>query len=139
MTIKPESPRDQGTAPPYHGAGAWAVPGAMPSTNMIEAGLEGVEFIVCNTDAQALAQSKCMRRIQMGTMTTRRPGAPGRPAGCRPGPVRKESMDEIMEQLAGSHMVFIARRHGWRHRHRCSPGDRNAPWREGQHPDSGRG
>ncbi len=82
------------------GAGGNAV------NNMIEAGLEGVEFIVCNTDAQALAQSKCMRRIQMGTMTTEGLGAGAQPDVGRAG--AEESMDEIMEQLAGSHMVFIA-------------------------------
>jgi len=82
------------------GAGGNAV------NNMIEAGLEGVEFIVCNTDAQALSQSKCGRRIQMGTMTTEGLGAGAQPDVGKAG--AEESLDEIMEQLAGSHMVFIA-------------------------------
>ncbi|HTC83646.1 MAG TPA: cell division protein FtsZ [Rhizomicrobium sp.] len=82
------------------GAGGNAV------NNMIEAGLEGVEFIVCNTDAQALAQSKCGRRIQMGTMTTEGLGAGAQPDVGRAG--AEESLEEIMEQLSGSHMVFIA-------------------------------
>jgi cell division protein FtsZ len=82
------------------GAGGNAV------NNMIEAGLEGVEFIVANTDAQALAQSKCTRRIQMGVGTTEGLGAGAQPEVGRAG--AEESMNEIMEHLAGSHMVFIA-------------------------------
>ncbi|HET7086537.1 MAG TPA: cell division protein FtsZ [Rhizomicrobium sp.] len=82
------------------GAGGNAV------NNMIEAGLEGVEFIVANTDAQALAQSKCGRRIQMGVATTEGLGAGAQPDVGRAG--AEESLNEIMEQLAGSHMVFIA-------------------------------
>jgi cell division protein FtsZ len=82
------------------GAGGNAV------NNMIEAGLEGVEFVVANTDAQALAQSKCGRKIQMGTMTTEGLGAGAQPDIGRAG--AEETLDEIMEQLAGSHMVFIA-------------------------------
>src|SRR6201986_1807017 len=78
------------------GAGGNAV------NNMIEAGLEGVDFIVANTDAQALRQSKCERRIQLG--------AEGLGAGAQPDVGRssaEESMNEILEQLSGSHMVFI--------------------------------
>jgi len=82
------------------GAGGNAV------NNMIEAGLEGVEFVVANTDAQALAQSKCSRRIQMGLTTTEGLGAGAQPDIGRAG--AEESLNEIMEQLAGSHMVFIA-------------------------------
>ena len=82
------------------GAGGNAV------NNMIEAGLEGVDFVVANTDAQALAQSKCKRRIQMGTSTTEGLGAGAQPDVGRAG--AEESLNEIMEQLQGSHMVFIA-------------------------------
>jgi cell division protein FtsZ len=82
------------------GAGGNAV------NNMIESGLEGVEFVVANTDAQALAQSKCSRRIQMGLTTTEGLGAGAQPDVGRAG--AEETMNEIMEQLAGSHMVFIA-------------------------------
>ncbi|MGI9464148.1 MAG: cell division protein FtsZ, partial [Aestuariivirgaceae bacterium] len=55
------------------GAGGNAV------TNMIESGLEGVEFVVANTDAQALAQSAAERRIQMGTALTQGLGAGSQP------------------------------------------------------------
>ena len=82
------------------GAGGNAV------NNMIEAGLEGVDFVVANTDAQALAQSKCERRIQLGAATTEGLGAGAQPEVGRAG--AEESLPEIMEQLQGSHMVFIA-------------------------------
>ncbi len=82
------------------GAGGNAV------NNMIEAGLEGVDFVVANTDAQALSQSKAERRIQLGAATTEGLGAGAQPDVGRAG--AEESMAEIMEQLSGSHMVFIA-------------------------------
>ncbi len=82
------------------GAGGNAV------NNMIEAGLEGVDFVVANTDAQALAQSKATRRIQLGVSTTEGLGAGAQPEVGRAG--AEESLTEIMEQLAGAHMVFIA-------------------------------
>ena len=82
------------------GAGGNAV------NNMIEAGLEGVDFVVANTDAQALAQSKATRRIQLGVGTTEGLGAGAQPEVGRAG--AEESMTEIMEQLSGAHMVFIA-------------------------------
>ena len=82
------------------GAGGNAV------NNMIEAGLDGVDFVVANTDAQALAQSKAERRIQLGASTTEGLGAGAQPEVGRAG--AEESMAEIMEHLAGAHMVFIA-------------------------------
>jgi cell division protein FtsZ len=81
------------------GAGGNAV------NNMIAAKLEGVEFVVANTDAQALAQSKAERKIQLGHRLTEGLGAGASPDVGRSG--AEESLDEIMEQLAGSHMVFI--------------------------------
>jgi len=81
------------------GAGGNAV------NNMIASKLEGVEFVVANTDAQALAQSKAERRIQVGARVTEGLGAGARPDVGRAG--AEESLDEILEQLSGSHMVFI--------------------------------
>ena len=81
------------------GAGGNAV------NNMIAAKLEGVDFVVANTDAQALAQSKAERRIQLGARITEGLGAGAQPDVGRAG--AEESLDEILEQLAGSHMVFI--------------------------------
>lgn len=81
------------------GAGGNAV------NNMIESGLEGVEFVVSNTDAQALASSKAPRVIQMGIQVTEGLGAGSQPEVGRA--AAEEVIDEIRDQLAGSHMVFI--------------------------------
>ncbi len=81
------------------GAGGNAV------NNMIAAKLDGVDFVVANTDAQSLAQSKAERRIQLGARTTEGLGAGAQPDVGRAG--AEESLDEILEQLSGSHMVFI--------------------------------
>jgi cell division protein FtsZ len=81
------------------GAGGNAV------NNMIESGLEGVEFVVSNTDAQALASSKSQRVIQMGVQVTEGLGAGSQPEVGRA--AAEEVIDEIRDQLAGSHMVFI--------------------------------
>ena len=73
--------------------------------NMVASKLEGVEFIVANTDAQALAHSKAQRRIQIGNKLTSGLGAGSRPdIGTA---AAEESIDEIKECLAGSHMAFI--------------------------------
>jgi len=81
------------------GAGGNAV------NNMISARLEGVEFIVANTDAQALAQSKAQRRIQIGARLTEGLGAGAKAEIGRAS--AEESLEEVLDQLAGSHMVFI--------------------------------
>ena len=81
------------------GAGGNAV------NNMIESRLEGVEFVVANTDAQALMQSSAERCIQMGNALTQGLGAGSQPqvgAGAA-----EEALPEIMDQLAGAHMVFV--------------------------------
>ena len=81
------------------GAGGNAV------NNMINAELEGVDFIVANTDAQSLAQSRSDRRIQLGINVTQGLGAGSNPdVGRR---AAEESLPELMEALAGSHMAFI--------------------------------
>jgi cell division protein FtsZ len=81
------------------GAGGNAV------NNMIEAGLEGVEFVVANTDAQQLAFSKTDRRVQLGVETTQGLGAGAHPEiGMS---AAEESIPEIGEHLDGAHMVFI--------------------------------
>ncbi len=81
------------------GAGGNAV------NNMIEAGLEGVEFVVANTDAQQLAFSKTALRIQLGVQVTQGLGAGAHPeVGMS---AAEESTVEIGEHLDGAHMVFI--------------------------------
>ncbi|MFO1068712.1 MAG: cell division protein FtsZ [Geminicoccaceae bacterium] len=81
------------------GAGGNAV------NNMITSHLEGVEFIACNTDAQALAACLTDRKIQLGTTITHGLGAGARPDVGRA--AAEESLDELLDNLAGSHMVFI--------------------------------
>jgi cell division protein FtsZ len=81
------------------GAGGNAV------NNMIESRLEGVEFVVANTDAQALIQNSAQRRIQMGTALTQGLGAGSQPQiGAA---AAEEALPEILDHLAGSHMAFI--------------------------------
>lgn len=73
--------------------------------NMIRSELQGVDFVVANTDAQALAQSTCPRRIQLGATVTQGLGAGSRPEiGAA---AAEESLDEIREHLSGAHMAFI--------------------------------
>ncbi|MGF1456183.1 MAG: cell division protein FtsZ [Alphaproteobacteria bacterium] len=73
--------------------------------NMIRCNLEGVEFVIANTDSQAMQTSHVERKIQMGTSITEGLGAGSRPeVGCA---AAEESLPEIIEQLSGSHMVFI--------------------------------
>ena len=72
---------------------------------MIAAGLQGVDFIAINTDAQVLATSKAPERIQVGTALTRGLGAGADPEiGQR---AAEESREEIAERLKGADMVFI--------------------------------
>ncbi len=81
------------------GAGGNAV------NNMIESGLEGVEFVVANTDAQQLAFAKTERRIQLGVTVTQGLGAGAHPEiGMS---AAEESAPEISDQLDGAHMIFI--------------------------------
>ncbi len=81
------------------GAGGNAV------NNMIESRLEGVEFVVANTDAQALLQNAATRRVQMGTALTQGLGAGSQPQiGAA---AAEEALPEILDHLAGSHMAFI--------------------------------
>jgi cell division protein FtsZ len=81
------------------GAGGNAV------NNMITAGLQGVEFVVANTDAQALAMSKATRLIQLGTTVTAGLGAGSQPELGRA--AAEEVIDTIREHLTGAHMVFV--------------------------------
>ena len=74
--------------------------------NMIEANLQGVEFIAANTDAQALSRSKAEKQIQLGPVTTSGLGAGARPEVGEK--AAEESIDEIKGHLEGAHMVFIA-------------------------------
>ncbi|MCA1908024.1 MAG: cell division protein FtsZ, partial [Magnetospirillum sp.] len=81
------------------GAGGNAV------NNMIAMHLEGVEFIVANTDAQAINQSRTERRVQLGTTVAAGLGAGSRPEIGRA--AAEESLEEVVGQIAGANMVFI--------------------------------
>ena len=73
--------------------------------NMIAKKLEGVDFIVANTDAQALENSKTQRRIQLGLQTTKGLGAGARPEIGKQ--AAEEALDDIKRELEGANMVFI--------------------------------
>ncbi|WP_170331752.1 cell division protein FtsZ [Ruegeria arenilitoris] len=81
------------------GAGGNAV------NNMIEKQLDGVDFVVANTDAQALQQSRSSARVQLGVKVTEGLGAGARPSvGAS---AAEESIEQIVDHLAGAHMCFI--------------------------------
>jgi len=81
------------------GAGGNAV------NNMIEKQLDGVDFVVANTDAQALQQSQSSARVQLGVKVTEGLGAGARPTvGAA---AAEESIEQIVDHLAGAHMCFI--------------------------------
>ncbi|MGY8677503.1 cell division protein FtsZ [Bradyrhizobium sp. UFLA05-153] len=81
------------------GAGGNAV------NNMITAGLQGVDFVVANTDAQALTMSKAQRIVQMGTQVTQGLGAGSQPnVGAA---AAEEVIDELRDHLSGANMVFV--------------------------------
>jgi cell division protein FtsZ len=81
------------------GAGGNAV------NNMIVSGLQGVDFIVANTDAQALTMSRAERVIQMGTRVTQGLGAGSQPEVGRA--AAEEALNTIRDHLRGAHMVFV--------------------------------
>src|SRR6516162_11817262 len=81
------------------GAGGNAV------NNMIASGLQGVEFVVANTDAQALTTSKAERIIQMGLQVTEGLGAGSQPEVGRA--AAEEAIEEIRDHLSGAHMCFV--------------------------------
>ena len=81
------------------GAGCNAV------NNMISSHLEGVEFVVSNTDAQSLANSQAQMRVQLGANVTQGLGAGARPEIGRA--AADESLDQILEHIDGTHMLFV--------------------------------
>ena len=87
--------------------------------NMCIAGLEDVEFITANTDAQALRHSHANHIIQLGAQITRGLGAGADPEVGRK--AAEEGRDEIRAALEKADMVFITTGMGGRHRHRRRP------------------
>ena len=105
MTLNLNIPTSEPTLTPkmtvigVGGAGGNAV------NNMIDAELDGVDFLVANTDAQALTQSRCAQTIQLGREITKGLGAGSNPEIGKA--AAEESIDEISQQLSGTNMVFI--------------------------------
>lgn len=81
------------------GAGGNAV------NNMISSNLEGCEFLVCNTDAQALDNSLCDRKVQLGASVTGGLGAGSKPEVGKA--AAEESIEEVMQYFEGANMAFI--------------------------------
>jgi cell division protein FtsZ len=73
--------------------------------NMVAMGLDGVEFLVANTDAQSLVHSKADRRVQLGPHLTQGLGAGAKPEIGRA--AAEEATEELARHLEGSHMVFV--------------------------------
>ncbi len=105
MTDDREFPKQESLTAPrivvvgLGGAGGNAV------NNMIQSKLEGVEILVANTDAQALQQSLCERRIQIGQSVSQGLGAGSRPDVGRA--ATEEALEEILAEIKGANMVFI--------------------------------
>src|ERR1700720_4227422 len=104
MTINLKAPELRELKPHIMVAGIGGA-GGNAVNNMIVSGLIGVEFIVANTDAQALTSSKAERIIQMGLQVTEGLGAGSQPEVGRA--AAEEVIDEIRDHLAGAHMVFV--------------------------------
>ena len=105
MTIKLSMPSSEPKLTPritvigVGGAGGNAV------NNMINSTLEGVDFLVCNTDSQALEQSVAEHKLQLGVTLTQGLGAGARPDVGKA--AAEEVLDDILERVLGSNMVFV--------------------------------
>ncbi|MGQ0444754.1 MAG: cell division protein FtsZ [Beijerinckiaceae bacterium] len=104
MTINLKAPELRELKPHIMVAGIGGA-GGNAVNNMIVSGLIGVEFIVANTDAQALTSSKAERVIQMGLQVTEGLGAGSQPEVGRA--AAEEAIEEIRDHLSGAHMVFV--------------------------------
>ena len=105
MSIKLEPPNITELKPRIAVIGVGGA-GGNAINNMIASGVSGVEFIVCNTDAQALAMSSAETVVQLGQNLTEGLGAGAKPEIGEG--AAEEALDEIRSQLSGAHMVFVA-------------------------------
>ena len=105
MSIKLQLPRMTDLRPRLSVMGIGGA-GCNAINNMIASGLTGVDFIVANTDAQALSSSSAERRIQLGATLTEGLGAGSKPEIGEA--AAEEAMDDLKAQIVGSHMLFIA-------------------------------
>jgi cell division protein FtsZ len=105
MTIKLHVPKPIDLKPRITVIGVGGA-GGNAVNNMIAAGLPGVDFIVANTDAQALVASKAPHRIQLGINLTEGLGAGSKPEVGEA--AAQEAEDELRSRISGAHMLFIA-------------------------------
>ncbi|MEM6811155.1 MAG: cell division protein FtsZ [Pseudomonadota bacterium] len=104
INIRIQTPEVQKLSPKITVVGVGGA-GGNAVNNMISSGLEGCEFLVCNTDAQALEGSLCENTMQLGAHVT---GGLG--AGAKPEIGEKaahETLDEVMQHLDGANMAFV--------------------------------
>src|SRR5215472_1162001 len=105
MSLNLSIPRDEQELKPRIAVVGVGGAGGNAVNNMIRSNLIGCEFLVCNSDAQAMRQSLAERKIQLGVSITRGLGAGSRPDVGRI--AAEETIEEIMAALDGSNMVFI--------------------------------
>ena len=105
MTINFSTPHDDMELRPRISVVGVGGAGGNAVNNMIRSNLEGVEFIVTNTDNQALSNSLADRRLQLGMTVTQGLGAGSRPDVGRA--AAEEAMDQLLAELGDSNMVFI--------------------------------
>src|SRR5580658_10580242 len=104
MSINPKAPQLKELKPHIMVCGVGGA-GGNAVNNMIASGVSGVDFMVANTDAQALASSRADRIVQMGLQVTEGLGAGSQPEVGRA--AAEEVLEEIRDHLTGSHMVFV--------------------------------
>jgi len=105
MSIKLQLPRMMDMRPRLTVMGIGGA-GCNAINNMIASGLTGVDFIVANTDAQALSSSSAERRVQLGAALTEGLGAGSKPEVGEA--AAEEAIEELKAQIVGSHMLFVA-------------------------------
>jgi cell division protein FtsZ len=105
MSIKLQLPKLTDLKPRINVIGVGGA-GCNAINNMISSGLDGVDFVVANTDAQSLAASSADHKLQLGVNLTEGLGAGSKPEIGEA--AAEEAIEEIRSQIAGSHMVFIA-------------------------------
>ncbi len=105
MSIKLQLPRMMDMRPRLTVMGIGGA-GCNAINNMIASGLTGVDFIVANTDAQALSSSSAERRVQLGATLTEGLGAGSKPEVGEA--AAEEAIEDLKAQIVGSHMLFVA-------------------------------
>lgn len=102
--IRMQAPTVQKLAPKIAVVGVGGA-GGNAVANMITSSLDGCDFVVCNSDAQALEHSPCSHKVQLGIHVTGGLGAGSKPEIGRA--AAEESLEEVMKHLEGANMVFV--------------------------------